>query len=119
MDDDAAVLRALSRLVRSLGYLPVAYRSGEDLLDALHEQTPAFAILDQHLPSQTGLETLTKLVQSNLQVPAAIVTGLDEPGLRGRCIAAGAVAYILKPVSETEIDATIRQAIGRGGLKCG
>lgn len=43
-------------------------------------------------------------------IPAAIITGLDEPGLRERCLAAGAVAYILKPVSQVDIDAAIMGA---------
>jgi FixJ family two-component response regulator len=113
VDDDAGVLRALSRLVRSLGYEPVAFHSGEALLDAVDAQTPAFAILDQHLPGQTGLDTLSKLAQSIPPIPAAIITGLDEPGLRARCLAAGAVAYILKPVSQVEVDAAIRGATCR------
>lgn len=110
VDDDAGVLRALSRLVRSLGYEPVAFRSGEALLAGVDAESPAIAILDQHLPGQTGLETLSKLAQSTPPIPAAIITGLDEPGLRARCLAAGAVAYILKPVSQVDIDAAIRLA---------
>lgn len=110
VDDDAGVLRALSRLVRSLGYEPVAFHSGEALLSSVDAQTPAFAILDQHLPGQTGLETLSMLAQWMPPIPAAIITGLDEPGLRERCLAAGAVAYILKPVSQVDIDAAIMGA---------
>jgi FixJ family two-component response regulator len=115
VDDDVGVLRALSRLVRSLGYEPVAFHSGEALLTAVDAKTLAFAILDQHLPGQTGLDTLSKLAQSIPPIPAAIITGLDEPGLRARCFAAGAVAYILKPVSQVDIDAAIKRAISHPG----
>jgi len=115
VDDDAGVLRALSRLVRSLGYEPVAFQSGEALLAAVDAEAPAFALLDQHLPGQTGLETLSMLAQWMPPIPAAIITGLDEPGLRERCLAAGAVAYILKPVSQVDIDAAITGATTRTG----
>lgn len=115
VDDDAAVLRALSRLVRTLGYEPVTYGSGEALLAAVPDRAPACAILDQHLPGRTGLEVLTALAQSTPPVPVAVITGLDEPGLKERCLAVGAVAYILKPVSQIEIDAAIKVAICRKG----
>ncbi|MBK0398477.1 response regulator [Limibaculum sp. M0105] len=109
VDDDAGVLRALGRLVRSLGYEAVTYGSGEALLAAVDTTPPAFAILDQHMPGLTGVETLKKLATLTPAVSVAVITGLDEPGLRETCLAAGAVAYILKPVSQSDIEALIEK----------
>jgi FixJ family two-component response regulator len=110
VDDDPGVLRALGRLVRTLGYETIAYGSGEALLSDLGQTVPACAILDQHLPGLTGLEILTELARATPPVAAVLITGLDEPGLRERCLVAGAVAYVLKPVSKVEIEAAIEKA---------
>lgn len=100
VDDDAGVLRALGRLVRSLGYETVTYATGESLLCALSTHLPSCAILDQHLPGLTGLETVKALKESTRPIPAIIVTAHDEYGLAERCLAAEASAYILKPVDD-------------------
>ena len=113
VDDDKSVQRALSRLVRALGYDSVTYGSGEALLAAVQTRALACVILDHHLPGQTGLETLRKLARSTPPIPVAVITGLDEPGLRECCLAAGAVAYILKPASQFDIEAAIKKATFR------
>lgn len=110
VDDDAGVLRALGRLVRTLGYETTGYGSGEALLSDLGRQVPACAILDHHLPGLTGLETLSALARTTPPVAVVLITGLDEPGLRERCLAAGAIAYVLKPVAQAEIAAAIAKA---------
>lgn len=110
VDDDAGVLRALGRVVRSLGYDTVTYATGEALLGALKTRVPNCAILDQHLPGLTGLETLEALGRSSRRVPAIIVTAHDESGLAERCLAAGAAAFILKPVDDEALKAALSAA---------
>ena len=101
VDDDAGVLRALGRVVRSLGFETATYPTGEAFLSALSTCVPTCAILDQHLPGLTGLETFQVLRGSARRVPATIIiTAHDESGLAERCLAAGASAYILKPVDD-------------------
>ncbi|MCB1546947.1 MAG: response regulator [Hyphomicrobiaceae bacterium] len=112
VDDDASVLRALGRVVRSLGYETLAYGTGEALLSGLDTQVPNCAILDQHLPGLTGLEIFEALKASGEAVPAIIVTANDESGLGERCLAAGIAAYILKPVDEEALKAALEKACG-------
>lgn len=117
VDDDTSVLRALGRLVRTFGYEATVYGSGEAFLSDLNQRVPACAILDQHLPGLTGLEVLTVLARTTPPVGGVLVTGLDEPGLRERCLAAGAIAYVLKPVSQAEIASAIARATCSGDCR--
>lgn len=110
VDDDRGVLRALGRLVHALGYDATGYGSGEELLADLGQRTPACAILDYHLPGLSGFEILKVLSRATPPVAAIVVTGFDEPGLFDRCLAAGAVACVLKPVSQIEIEAALAKA---------
>jgi FixJ family two-component response regulator len=110
VDDDAGVLRALGRVVRSLGYETVTYATGEALLGALSARVPSCAILDQHLPGLTGLETFKALKGPMRHVPAIIVTAHDEHGLAERCLGAGASAYIIKPVDDEVLKGALSNA---------
>src|SRR4051794_36419561 len=97
VDDDERVRRALLRLVLSLSYQPIGFASGEDFLESLQQSKPCCAFLDQHMPGMKGLEVLQQMRAKGLGVPVIIVTAFDEPGMRDRCIAAGAAAYMIKP----------------------
>jgi CheY-like chemotaxis protein len=78
----------------------VTYSTGEALLSALGTRVPSCAILDQHLPGLTGLETFEALRRLAEPVPAIIVTAHDETGLAERCLASSVSAHILKPVGD-------------------
>jgi len=111
VDDDAGVLRALGRVVRSLGFETVTYPTGEAFLSALGARVPTCAILDQHLPGLTGLETFEALRGSAQRIPAMIIiTAHDESGLAERCLAAGVAAYILKPVDDEALKDALETA---------
>lgn len=99
VDDDAGVRRALSRLLRSFGCETLSFATGEAFLAGLGERSPVWAILDQQLPGMPGTEILDLLRQSRPDIQAMIVTAVDQPGLRERCLSAGAAAFLLKPIS--------------------
>lgn len=111
VDDDAAVRRALSRLVRSLSYRPAVYASGEDFLASLAEASPVCVVLDQHMPGLSGLDVLVRMRACGSDAPVIIVTGFDQPGMGERCLKAGAAAYLTKPIGRSEMSAAIDSAI--------
>jgi CheY-like chemotaxis protein len=66
--------------------------------------------MDQHMPSLYGLDVLIHMRAEGVRVPVIIITGFDQPGLREKCLAAGAAAYLVKPVEESVVSAAIRVA---------
>lgn len=111
VDDDEPVRRALRRLVLSLSYQPVDFASGEDFLMSLDGAKPDCALLDLHMPGMKGLEVLLHMRAKGLGVPVIIITGFDEPGMRKKCMAAGAAAYLIKPLERSQFSAAIEKAI--------
>jgi DNA-binding response OmpR family regulator len=104
VDDDPGVCRALTRLVRSLGWEASAHASGRMLLDAMPCVSPSHVLLDLHLPGLHGPPLIAAL-RARVQPPLVIVmTGLDRPGARTACLTAGAEDYLLKPVSRAELE---------------
>jgi FixJ family two-component response regulator len=116
VDDDASVLKALARLLRVRGLEVRTYTSARDFLAALHDGLlPECLILDLQMPETNGLELQHQLILNRVHIPTIIITANNEPGTRDRCRAAGAMAFLTKPLQETLLFTAIEEA--RGALR--
>ena len=112
VDDDPAVLKALSRLLRSHAYQARTYGSGREFLAALPEGRPECLIVDLQMPDMNGLELRQHLVRKGVPIPTIVITAHGDAGTRERCEAAGAAACLLKPLQDTALFAAIDRVIG-------
>jgi len=103
VDDDPAVCRALARLVRSLGFDAITYSSGEEILQNAAFPRPDFVLLDLHLPGLMGPQLLRVLRQQIHEAQIVMMTARDLAGMREACLAAGAWAYMTKPVQLADL----------------
>jgi FixJ family two-component response regulator len=100
VDDEEPIRKALKRLMRAANIEAEAFASGADFLDSLAARRPDCVILDLHMPGMSGLHVLQRLQQSGIQLPAIVITAYDEPETRTDCLAAGAAAYLRKPLED-------------------
>ncbi|HTU42533.1 MAG TPA: response regulator [Candidatus Aquilonibacter sp.] len=106
MDDDKWVLRSLERLVKSAGFKVATFVSAEDFLEAGQDSATVCVILDIGLPGMSGLDLQRHLVAQTSQIPIIFVSAHDETEMRARALAAGAIAFLSKPVNDkTLLDA--------------
>jgi FixJ family two-component response regulator len=112
VDDDEAVCRALARLLRAFSHQVRTYRSGREFLNSLNIAVPTCVIVDLQMDDMTGLELLRNLADTGAKIPAIVVTAHDEAGMRHRCEAAGAAAFLVKPVMRDPLLDAIRAATG-------
>ncbi|MBP7002178.1 MAG: response regulator [Amaricoccus sp.] len=99
--------RALRRLVGALRFESVVFASDEEFLESLAFRRPACVVMNLHLPGLNGIETLERLRDRDRSVPVIMMTGFDQAGVRERCLAAGAAAYIAKPVDGAALTAAL------------
>jgi len=111
VDDDSAVRRALSRLLSASTIPSQCYGSAREFLDALPSGTPECLIVDLQMPEMTGLELQGELTRIGARIPTIVITAHNEKGLRERCLAAGATAYLVKPLDAGVLLASIDSAI--------
>ena len=69
VDDDAGVLKALSRLVRSLGFEARAFSSPQAFLSGHDATVPGCAILDVAMPGLDGLQLQQALSDEGIERP--------------------------------------------------
>jgi CheY-like chemotaxis protein len=111
VDDEDCVRRALVRLMRLASCDVVAYSSAHDLLQALDDLDVDCLVLDLQMPDMTGLEVQSylRMTRSGAPIPVVIITAHDDPGIRERCLAAGATAYLRKPIEAPALLAAVRR----------
>ncbi len=112
VDDDASVRKALARLLRALAINPQTFGSAREFLDSLPSGVPECLVLDLHMPDMTGLELQSELARVGARIPTVVITAHNEIGYREQCRAAGAAAYLLKPLDESTLLAAIGSAMG-------
>jgi CheY-like chemotaxis protein len=86
------------------------FESASEFLASLNQRVPDCLIVDLQMPSMDGLELRISLNRAGMAIPTIIISAHDEPGSRERCIAAGAAAYLLKPIRKRELIAAIKAA---------
>jgi FixJ family two-component response regulator len=114
VDDDAAVRRALSRLIKSAGYRLNAFGSAREFLASdSRSQSPACLILDVRLPDLNGLDLQKELHEANANLPIVFITGHGNIPMTVKAMKSGAVDFLLKPVHETDLLRAIEQGLAR------
>jgi len=74
-------------------------------------------VLDCSMPTLDGIQLTQRLRESDLHknTPVIMVTGSEEAEVRARARAAGATAFLGKPVRMAEFKATLASVLQNGG----
>ena len=110
VDDDAAVLKALSRLLRATGYDIQSYTSPREFLTGHDATVPGCAVLDVSMPGLDGLELQQALTAGGGLRPVIFVTGKGDIPTSVRAMKAGAIDFLTKPVSDADLLGAIARA---------
>lgn len=110
VDDDAGVLKALSRLLRANGYDVRANGSSRDFLAHHDPAIPGCAVLDVSMPDLDGLGLQQALTAGGFPRPVIFITGQGDIPTSVRAMKAGAIDFLTKPVKDADLLAAIAQA---------
>ena len=111
VDDDHSVREALTSLVRSLGYIGMAFECAEDLLKSRRGATVSCLITDLQMPGMTGLELHYRMAASCKPTPTILITAFPDERARERAPHAGVICYLAKPFSEDDLLACVRSIL--------
>ena len=108
VDDDAGVLKALSRVLRAEGWEVETFDSAEAFLARPNPAAPACLVLDVSLPGIDGLELQRRLAEAVDALPIVFMTGHGDIPMSVRAIKAGAADFLTKPVRAAALVAAVR-----------
>ncbi len=113
VDDDAAVRRSLTRLLRSAGWNAEAFASADDLLERTPMTGPGCVLLDVQMPGMNGLELQERMSEAGIFLPVVFLTGKGDIPMSVHAMKHGAVDFLVKPVEEEVLFQALDQAIRR------
>ena len=112
VDDDDAVCRALTRLIRSAGYYVESFGSAREFLESYpHFEGCACLVLDVGLPDISGLELQNELNALNRSLPIIFITGRGDIAMTVSAMKAGATDFLAKPVRDADLLSAIKTAL--------
>ena len=112
VDDDASILRAMHRLLSSVGFQVLTFESSEALLAADLPAGDLCLLTDIYLPGANGIELSRALNDSGRRVPAILMTARMDAHTRKLADAFGAIATLYKPFDEDALLEAVNHALG-------
>lgn len=113
-EDDARLLKSLTRLFELNHYAVDGVGNGEDALDYALSGEYDGLILDVMMPGADGITVLKRLRERGVTTPALFLSARTEVYQRVEGLDAGADDYLPKPFATTELLARVRAMLRRG-----
>ena len=113
VDDDPQTLRYVRKALSDAGFDPVVTADPEEALPLVEERRPDLVLLDMMLPGADGIELMRDIL-TVADVPVIFLSAYGREEVVARAFESGAIDYIVKPFSPTELVARVRAALRRG-----
>jgi FixJ family two-component response regulator len=110
VDDDAAMLKGVARLLRRRGYDTVLFPSAEAFANQSDFDGAVCVLLDINLGDGSGIELRHRLKAAGNSVPVIYMTGNDSPAVRTSALQSGCLAYLTKPFSAKSLIEPLNKA---------
>ena len=112
VDDDPHTLRYIHDALSKAGYTPLMTGTPEEAVGLLEKNRPDLVLLDMMLPGINGIELMERILAVS-DVPVIFISAYRQEQVVAQALDMGAVDYVVKPFSPTELTARIRAALRR------
>ncbi|QBJ90060.1 response regulator [Streptomyces seoulensis] len=112
-EDEALIRLDLKEMLEEEGYTVVGEAGdGEQAVELAREHKPDLVILDVKMPKMDGISAAEKIAEESI-APVLMLTAFSQRDLVERARDAGAMAYLVKPFSKTDVVPAIEVAVSR------
>jgi two-component system KDP operon response regulator KdpE len=112
VDDEVALQRTMTPLLRARGYDVVTVGTGQDALAAVEIEPPDLVVLDLGLPDLDGLDVCRR-IRSRWTMPILVLSARGSERDKVAALDEGADDYVTKPFGSEELLARVRAALRR------
>jgi FixJ family two-component response regulator len=113
VDDDPSVRESLEALVEYAGWRCETFETACEFLANAPTAGPSCLLLDVGLPDLNGLELQERIGSDRSDMPIIFITGNGDIPVTVKAMKAGAVEFLLKPLSQEALLVAMRSAIAR------
>lgn len=110
VDDEGAIRRSLTLMLRLAGYQISAFESGRTFLDAVGGLRTGCILIDVRMPDMDGLEVQQELNQRGVWMPVVLMTGHGDLAVAVSALRAGAADFIEKPFERARLLTALERA---------
>lgn len=111
VDDDDGMRRALTILITTVGYQPVACSRPSEFLAKYDPGQPSCLVLDVRMPEMSGLEVQQHLNKAGSMLPIILVSGHGDIPMAVQAMKDGAFDFLQKPFRDQELLDRINAAL--------
>ncbi|MGW9079416.1 ANTAR domain-containing response regulator [Streptomyces kronopolitis] len=112
-EDEALIRLDLKEMLEEEGYTVVGEAGdGQTAVDLAREHRPDLVILDVKMPVLDGISAAEVIAEESI-APVLMLTAFSQRELVERARDAGAMAYLVKPFSKTDVVPAIEMAVSR------
>ena len=98
VDDDSALIRTLSDILRLHGYAPLVAATGREGLELAGRESPVLAVVDLRLPDMDGMELVARLHELSALTEVVVLTGNASVESAIAALRENSIDYLIKPV---------------------
>ena len=113
VDDDVSIRESLELLIRCEGLAVETFESAREFLDRPRPLVPSCLVLDVSLPGLNGLELQKLVAIERHEMPIIFITGHGSIPMTVQAMKAGAIEFLTKPFTDTNLMSAIWNAVGR------
>ncbi|GAB0108132.1 ANTAR domain-containing response regulator [Nocardia sp. JMUB6875] len=112
-EDEALIRMDLVEMLSEEGYQVVGEAGdGQQAVDLAEEMRPDLVIMDVKMPRRDGIDAAAEIASKRL-APVVILTAFSQRDLVERARDAGAMAYLVKPFTKSDLVPAIELAASR------
>ena len=112
VDDDEAIRRSASFMLKTSGFIVQTFVSGSELLKQ-RDLAPGCILLDVRMPDMDGIEVQQALHARGVTFPVIVMTGHGDIDVAVQAMKHGAVDFIEKPFEKAVLLAAIEEGFAR------
>jgi AmiR/NasT family two-component response regulator len=112
-EDEALIRLDLAEMLAEEGYVVVGQAGdGEEAIELAMEHRPDLVVMDVKMPKLDGIAAASQIAQARI-APVVMLTAFSQRELVERARDSGAMAYLVKPFTKSDLVPAIEMAMSR------
>jgi two-component system nitrogen regulation response regulator GlnG len=111
IDDDRVVRHLIQETFKDTDVRLAAAKNADEGLQELKSMAPDVVLLDQMLPSSSGLEVFEQIREFDAKLPVIFITSCNDSETAIEAIKGGAYDYLYKPLDVGQVRACVEKAL--------